>query len=36
MRLYTFIFSDGITLRCSLDFANMREAVFGTSYKLFS
>lgn len=34
MKHYTFIFSDGVALRCSLEFANMRERVLGTSYKL--
>ena len=33
---YNFIFSDGITLRCSLRFAQIREEVLGTTYKLFS
>ena len=36
MKLYNFIFSDGITLNCSLEFANMREHVFGTTYRLFN
>lgn len=36
MKQYNFIFSDGVTLKCSLEFANMREQVLGTSYKLFS
>ncbi|AAR89997.1 hypothetical protein SP6_53 [Salmonella phage SP6] len=31
---YTFQFSDGITLKCSLRFAMMREETLGTSYKL--
>jgi hypothetical protein len=35
MKHYTFIFSDGITLRCSLEFANMREYVLGTTYRLY-
>lgn len=36
MKHYNFIFSDGITLHCSLEFAQMREEVLGTTYKLFS
>lgn len=36
MKLYNFIFSDGVTLKCSLEFANLREATLGTSYRLFS
>lgn len=35
-RLYNFIFSDGVTLKCSLTFAKLREEILGTSYKLFS
>lgn len=33
---YNFIFSDGVTLKCSLRFAQIREEVLGTTYKLFS
>ncbi|WJJ57683.1 hypothetical protein MidiMira_08 [Proteus phage MidiMira-UFV02] len=36
MKLYNFVFSDGVTLNCSLYFANMREEVLGTTYKMFS
>lgn len=32
---YNFIFSDGVTLKCSLRFAQIREEVLGTTYKLF-
>lgn len=35
-RLQYFIFSDGITLKCSLTFAELRKEVLGTDYKLFS
>lgn len=31
---YNFLFSDGVTLKCSLRFAMMREETLGTSYKL--
>lgn len=31
---YNFLFSDGITLKCSLTFAKMREEALGTTYKL--
>lgn len=31
---YNFMFSDGVTLKCSLRFAMMREETLGTSYKL--
>lgn len=34
MKLYNFLFSDGVFLKCSLAFANMREEVLGTSYRL--
>lgn len=33
---YNFIFSDGVTLKCSSRFAQIREEVLGTTYKLFS
>ncbi len=33
---YNFLFSDGVTLKCSLRFAQIREEVLGTTYKLFS
>lgn len=33
---YNFIFSDGVTLKCSLRFAQIREEILGTTYKLFS
>lgn len=31
---YNFLFSDGVTLKCSLRFAMMREETLGTRYKL--
>ena len=34
MKLYNFLFSDGVCLKCSLAFANMREDILGTSYLL--
>lgn len=34
MKQYYFLFSDGICLKCSLNFANMREELLGTRYKL--
>lgn len=33
-KLYNFLFSDGVCLKCSLAFANMREETLGTSYRL--
>lgn len=34
-KLYNFVFSDGVTLKCSLAFAKMREETLGTTYRLF-
>lgn len=31
---YNFLFSDGVTLKCSLRFAMLREGTLGTSYRL--
>ncbi|WCZ56810.1 hypothetical protein K30_009 [Salmonella phage Kenya-K30] len=33
-KLYNFMFSDGIMLKCSLAFAKMREETLGTTYTL--